>query len=160
MEIIKKTIKGLEPYKADNLGNIYGLKGQKLKTWSRGKNRAYSCLDIKGKTYSVHRLVAFAFGLIDSLNFDGTMVDHINEVKDDNRLVNLQPISNSDNIRKSNGGDMSLPKGVSLIKSRGLYRYTEYPEGYPKGKIIKHSKDLNKLIEFISERNNEFKIKR
>jgi hypothetical protein len=62
-------------------------------------------------------------------------------------------LSNSQNVRKSKGGDLSLPKGVSYIKTKELFRYTTYndPVNYPKGKIIKHSKDLNKLLKFISD---------
>ncbi len=154
MEVIKKTIKGLEPYQVDNMGNVYGFNGLKLKSWGRGKNKDYLGVDIFNKTRSVHRLVAYAFGLIDSLEYDGRMIDHINEIKKDNRLVNLQVLTNSQNIRKSRGGDMSLPKGVSFIKREGIYRYTVYGDKkHPKGKIIKHSKDLNYLLEFIDNYN-------
>ena len=153
-KLIKKSIVGLEPYKADNLGNIYGLKGQKLKPYGRGKNRAYLGVDIGEKTYSVNRLVAYAFGLIDSLEFNGIMIDHINEIKSDNRVVNLQPLTNSQNIRKSKGGDMSLPKGVSYIKKSKRYRFTVYTDKrYPKGKGIKSSKSLEEILEFVKNYN-------
>tara|TARA_R110000822_G_scaffold191459_1_gene330159 strand:+ start:38 stop:493 length:456 start_codon:yes stop_codon:yes gene_type:complete len=149
----KKEIKGLEPYMADDKGNIYGLSDNVLKPIYRGRNKAYAGVDIYGKTYSVHRLVAYAFGLLSSIEYDGNMIDHINEVKDDNSLSNLQRLNNSQNVRKSKGGDLSLPKGVSYIKSRNHFRYTEYGDSnYPKGKIIKSSKDIDYLLNFIKER--------
>ena len=144
-------LKDLSPYKVDSDGNVYGFNNKKLKPFTRGKGRAYECVSLFGKTYSVHRLVAYGFGLISKLKYTGEQIDHINEVKNDNRLNNLQVLSNSENVRKSKGGNLSLPKGVSYIKSRNLYRYTSYvdPINFPKGKIVKHSKDLGKLIKFI-----------
>ena len=85
----KKEIKGLEPYMADDKGNIYGLSDNVLKPIYRGRNKAYAGVDIYGKTYSVHRLVAYAFGLLSSIEYDGNMIDHINEVKDDTTLASL-----------------------------------------------------------------------
>ena len=93
MELKINDIKGLEPYKADSLGNIYGLKGQILKPYGRGKKIKYEAVDVYGKTYSVHRLVAYAFGILEDLDFNGLMIDHINEVKNDNRIENLQVIN-------------------------------------------------------------------
>ena len=146
----KVQLKGLGPYEVDSEGNVYGKKGDILKPYNRGKKRAYLAVDLFKKTYSVHRLIAYGFGLIDEIKYDGRQVDHINEVKNDNRLENLQVLTNSQNVRKSKGGDLSLPEGVSYIKSRNHYRYTIYDEhNYPKGKIIKSNKDLSELIKFI-----------
>ena len=149
----KVKLEGLEPYEVDSDGNIYGFNGKVLKPYGRGKGKAYGAITIFGKHLSVHRLVAYGFGLIESLEYDGKQIDHINEIKNDNRLSNLQVLSNSKNVRKSKGGDLSLPKGVSYIKTRGLFRYTTYndPVNYPKGKIIKSSRDLNKLLKFIAD---------
>lgn len=149
----KVKLKGLEPYEVDDSGNVYGLKGQILKPYGRGKNRAYKTVSLFRKAYSVHRLVAYGFGLIDSLKYSGNQIDHINEIKTDNRLSNLQVLTNSQNVRKSKGGCMNLPKGVSLIKKIGLYRYTTYDdlENFPKGRVVKHSKSLDELIKFINE---------
>ena len=152
MELKINDIKGFEPYKADSLGNIYGLKGQVLKPYTRGKKRSYEAVDLYGKTYSVHRLVAYAFGLLDDLYFDGLMIDHINEIKTDNRLENLQVLSNYENIKKSLSGNVHLPKGVSYVSTKGYYKYTIYDgKKYPKGKSIKHSKSLEKILEFVND---------
>lgn len=154
MELKINDIKGLEPYKADSLGNIYGLKGQILKPYGRGRKRKYESVDIYGKTYSVHRLVAYAFGLLDDLDFNGLMIDHINDIKEDNRVENLQVLSNYENIKKSLSGNVHLPKGVSYISTKGYYRYSIYDSiKYPKGKSIKHSKSLEKILDFVKEYN-------
>ena len=149
----KVKLEGLEPYEVDSDGNVYGFNGKVLKPYHRGKEMQYECVSIFKKNTSVHRLVAYGFGLIESLEYDGKQIDHINEVKDDNRLSNLQVLSNSKNVRKSKGGDLSLPKGVCYMKTSDSFRYTTYddPVNYPKGKIIKHSKDLNKLLKFIAD---------
>ena len=148
-----KTIKELSPYSVDSEGNVYGLKGQKLKPYKRGKG--YLAVDCFGKTYSVHRLVLCGFGII-PLEYNGMVVDHINEIKTDNRLENLQVIENYKNVKKSLSGRIELPKGVSYIKYQSLYRYTEYDrKNYPKGRILKSSKDLDKLLLFIEKRKNE-----
>ena len=155
MELKINDIKGLEPYKADSLGNIYGLKGQILKPCGRGKKRKYEAVSIYGKSYSVHRLVAYAFGILEDLDFKGLMIDHINEVKNDNRIENLQVLRNFENVKKSLSGNIHLPKGVSYIKKVGSYRYSTYDDSnYPKGKIIKHSKSLENLLEFIEKQSN------
>mgnify|MGYP003655986898 CR=1 FL=1 len=151
MEYKRVKIQGHERYEIDTNGIIYGLKGQPLKYWKRGKG--YYCCQLNGKTVSPHRLAAIAFlGL--SEEFDGRVVDHINEDKLDNRVENLQVLTNSENVRKSLGGDMSLPKGVSRLKSTGLYKYTIYTDKkYPKGKIVKSSKDLDTLLQYIQQYN-------
>lgn len=151
MQYKRVKIQGHERYEIDTNGVIYGLKGQPLKYWIRGKG--YYCCQLDGKTVSPHRLVAIAFlGL--PYNFNGLVVDHINEDKLDNRVNNLQILTNSENLRKSLGGDMSLPKGVSQLKSTGLYKYTIYTnKKYPKGQIVKSSKDLNTLLQFIKNHN-------
>jgi len=89
------------------------LKGKYLKP---GLNNSYKDVNLslnnKRKTFRVHQLVAMAF-----LNHkpDGTMkvcVDHLNNIKTDNRLENLQLISNRENTSKDRKGS-SKYTGVS-----------------------------------------------
>ena len=50
------------------------------------------------KGYSVHRFVYECFnGIIP----DGKVIDHVNNIKDDNRLCNLQLMSHQENCKKS-----------------------------------------------------------
>ena len=63
---------------------------------------------IKEKTISVHKLVAICFlGHNDS---NGLVVDHINEIKSDNNVNNLQLVTSRENTSRSI--NKNLPTGV------------------------------------------------
>ena len=62
-------------------------------------NSGYIQLNINGKCYTKHRLIAMQFIENDD-PLNKTEVDHINSNKLDNRIDNLQWISHSDNLRK------------------------------------------------------------
>lgn len=75
---------------------------------------------INGKRYSLHRMAW--------LYFYGRMpvgdIDHINGVRDDNRIVNLRECSRSKNCmnKKINKNNMSGAKGVGWHKQSGKWR--------------------------------------
>jgi len=112
-----KDIPGLEKkYQVSNLGNVKSLK-RYVKHNSGGlkvvnerilryviKNRGYKHVVLmkngKHKGYYIHQLVAMAF-LGHTPNGHKLVVDHINEDKLDNRVENLQLISNKENVIKS-----------------------------------------------------------
>tara|TARA_R110000796_G_scaffold18022_1_gene54906 strand:+ start:71 stop:568 length:498 start_codon:yes stop_codon:yes gene_type:complete len=123
---IWKEVKGYEGlYKVSNLGNIKSLpkkgnpKGKILKPCLTGIGRDYLgvCLfkDKKGKTRTIHQLVAEAF-LNHTPNGHELVVDHINNVKTDNRLENLQLITARRNSSKDRKGGSSKYTGVSWSK--------------------------------------------
>ena len=106
MEEIWKDIKGYEGiYQVSNKGNIKRLK-RVVNTWNAYKtlderklklsicNRYYS-VGLKGKSYSVHRLVAKAF-IPNPEN--KPQVNHKNENKLDNRVENLEWCSAKENV--------------------------------------------------------------
>jgi hypothetical protein len=105
MKEIWKDIPGYEGrYQASNQGRIKSLVSNIIMKQQLGK-RGYYCVDLslngKRKNYTVHKLVAMCFL---SHEPDGTMnlvIDHINNDKLDNRIHNLQLISNRDNLIKS-----------------------------------------------------------
>lgn len=75
------------------------------------------------KYYLVHRLVAETF--IPNNNLFTTTVNHKNEVKTDNRVENLEWLSNEDNIRYSNAGSKNYKaKPVRCVETGQVFGST------------------------------------
>ena len=99
-----KDIEGFEGYQVSNQGNIRSLKGKEpkiLKPYDNGYGYLYINLYKNNKMYAkrVHKLVAEAF--IPNTEEGKTEVNHINGNKTDNRLINLEFVSRSENIKHS-----------------------------------------------------------
>ena len=96
------------------------LKGVELKYHynHKGYKKVGLCKNGKSKNIAIHILVAITF--LDKDYRDKKLVcDHINNVKTDNRLCNLQLISNRDNITKQPIG--AIPY-VGVSKSGNKFR--------------------------------------
>jgi hypothetical protein len=95
------------------------LKGKMIKPYL-GSN-GYFRVKIARKNRLVHQLLAEAF-----LNHipcgHKIVVDHINNIQTDNRLVNLQLISNRENSSKDKKGGTSKFVGVSYLKRDKKWR--------------------------------------
>jgi hypothetical protein len=134
MEEIFKDIPGYEGmYQVSNLGRIKSFKWEKEKILKQGKTKfgyPQICLTIKlKKTYPIHKLVAIVF-----LNnkTDGTqkiVIDHINNNKLDNRLENLQLISQRENSSKDRKNKTSKYTGVCWDKNRNKWISSIYING-------------------------------
>jgi hypothetical protein len=124
---IWKTIPDYEDYQVSSLGNVKSLKWGKeriLKTAldSKGYFNVVILKDKKQKSFRIHKLVAMAFL---GHTPDGTnkiVVDHINNVRTDNRLENLQLITNRENCCKDKRDGSSSFAGVSWHKKSGKWR--------------------------------------
>lgn len=103
-------------YRVSDQGNIYSLYRRRIIKGSYDKNGYLSvalAIDKKVKYMRLHRVVAMAFipnpyGL--------PCVNHINEVKDDNRATNLEWITHKDNDNHGTRNErMSQTKKVNPV---------------------------------------------
>lgn len=87
-------------------------------TWSNG--RGYTLIHVKNKLYQAHRIaMLLSYGFYG----EGLEVDHINHIRDDNRLPNLRFVTRTDNKRNQtrNSNNTSGVTGVSYNKARRKY---------------------------------------
>lgn len=110
-------------YQVSNLGRVKSLGNDKtrkekiLKSSSDGKGYLKFCLNSnqKRKTIRIHQLVAITF-LNHAPCGHELVIDHINDNRSDNRVDNLQIVTQRFNVRKTQGCDSSNYKGVSWNK--------------------------------------------
>ena len=96
-----KEVKGFEDYQVSNLGNVKSLKRGKIilikkETCVKGYYRVALFKDGVRKYFSLSRLVAEVF--IPNLE-NKPQVNHINGIKTDNRLENLEWNTQSENMK-------------------------------------------------------------
>lgn len=78
-------------------GRIYSTKRNRFLAERKVKSR-YKKVFIQNKMISIHRVIATTFEVGDLTKRDAT-VNHINGDKHDNRLENIEVLSQADNIR-------------------------------------------------------------
>ncbi len=127
MKEIYKDIEGYEGhYQVSNLGNVKSFKNNKERILKPGIDTdGYKivglCKNGKQKTFKVHKLVAMTF-LGHKRQGLNEVVDHIDNVKTNNRLDNLQLISHRENTSKDRKGGTSEYVGVCWDKSKNKWR--------------------------------------
>jgi len=92
-----KRIKGHDMYEISNMGRIISFK-LKRPYLMKINIKEYSSIIIDNTSYNIHRLVAINF--IDNLDLNKNIVNHINGDKNDNREVNLEWVTSSQNTKK------------------------------------------------------------
>ena len=155
-----KDIPEYEGYQASNLGRIKSLEridalGHKRKEKilkpsidHKGYYRVCLYKNSIGKRYYVHRLVWIAFnGTIP----EDLQVNHINEIKSDNRLDNLNLMTAKENLNYGSRNERSAKKQINGKKSKTVLQFTlegilikEYPSinqierelGFDQGNIV------------------------
>lgn len=112
----------------DALGHIRrkqaGIMVQKLTA------TGYNQVQVAGTWRNVHRMVAEVFiGLPN--NADKMVVDHINNIKTDNRVTNLQWLTQSGNVQKA-FKDGRVPEQSEEHKDKSRKRFLKINEGHKK----------------------------
>lgn len=144
-EEIWKEIQGFEgEYAISNKGNVKNLKSGRI--LGGGYNsRGYKFVNLKGKEYTVHRLVALAF--IDNPN-NLPQVNHIDENKKNNNVSNLEWCSASYNTNYSTHKRCCKINQLTLdgefVKIWESSHQIERETGYDQGYIIKCCKGKRK----------------
>ena len=91
-----------------------------LEAGTQRKLSGYLTVSVHGRDYSVHRIVMLmCYGFYG----EGLEVDHINHVRNDNRLVNLRFVTHGENMRNKSVSSKSTTgvTGVSFLKARKKY---------------------------------------
>jgi hypothetical protein len=178
-EEIWKDIPGYEGlYQASSLGKIKSLKynsGKKEKELiACDDGKGYLCLGLnknkKRNTFKVHKLIAMTF-LNHIPNGHKTVIDHINNNRKDNRVCNLQLITNRENSSKDRSNYTSKYVGVFWYKRKNKWCSKIHIEGktYDLGsfkteieayevyqKVLKNWTE-NKIKPIIREKSSKYK---
>jgi hypothetical protein len=127
---IWKSIKGYEDlYEVSNLGRINSLftrKGKimKPKIEKDGYLRIGFWKDGKQKYFNVHRLVAEVF--LPKKEDYQNQINHINKIKSDNRVENLEWVSNIENHFHKNIDNNTTSKYVGVAWNKSKNKWTSY----------------------------------
>lgn len=130
---IWKPVKNYPDYYISNLGNVKSLKLNKIRNLKLSKNNdgyLQVGLSNKGylKTFHIHKLVAVAF--LDHIPCGLKLViNHINFNKTDNRVENLEIVSNRENSNMKHLKSSSKYIGVSWDKQKNKWRSSIYING-------------------------------
>ena len=116
-----KDVVGYEGlYEVSDLGRVRNARGsiRKCRISKHGYSRLNLSKNSKKRTFKVHQLVAMGFlGHVMGNGTAGLVVDHIDNNKLNNRVDNLQLITNRENLSKDKSGGSSKYVGVTWCKN-------------------------------------------
>lgn len=122
-----KDVKNYEGYyQVSNLGRVRSLRFNKVKLLKQSVNHSgYSYVNLpknkKPLTFTIHRLVAVAFLNHTPCGYK-LVVNHVNFNKLDNRVENLELVSNRENCNKKHIKSSSKYTGVTYFKRDNKWR--------------------------------------
>lgn len=132
MEEIWVKINGYEYYFVSNKGNVKNLKSGREKTLKPWLNNGYLIVQLslngKSKKYGVHQLVAIGF-LNHSRCGLKMVVNHINFNRIDNRVENLEVVTQRENSNKKHLNNSSKFVGVIYNKKYNYWISNIWHEG-------------------------------
>lgn len=113
-------------YLVSDLGNVISLfkseRRELTKTLNhKGYYRVALSMNSKMRRVFIHRLVVQEFLNHHTYNSMDLVIDHINEIKTDNRLENLRLITNRENCSRSKKNKTSQYTGVTWHKQRNKW---------------------------------------
>lgn len=114
--LTQQYVRNMLVYKEGTGSFVYRFNGAKA---GFKRDSGYISVSLEGVHYKAHRLVwLYVVGRLPD------EIDHINGIRDDNRIVNLREVSRQENARNlSKGcGNTSGVIGVSYVKKKGVYR--------------------------------------
>lgn len=154
---IWKDIKGFEGlYKISNLGRVMNKKDRILKTFAQGEYDGIHLMK-KGKRYNkkIHRLVAEAF--IENPE-NKREVDHINTIKNDNRVENLRwvtPKENMNNPLTRKNLSEGISKRVVCLNTNKIFKSITEASKYCNTSASYISLCCNNKVDYAGELNGE-----
>lgn len=147
MSELWKEIKGYEGfYEISNKGNVRNFKTKyilKQFTNNKGYNYVHLSVNYKGKAISVHRLVALNF--IDNPE-NKPQVNHINGIKTDNRIENLEWVTCSENITHSYKNGMQRMKWDKELIRRNAKSHYKKVRNIEKNIIFDSVSEASKVL--------------
>lgn len=136
-------------YTIDNFGNIYSYKSNKyLKPFidRDGYKRIELTVSKKiTKKFYIHRLVAATF--VPGRSYDRNIVNHKNNIKDDNFEYNLEWVTNSENDRHAFRNQLRKPTNVSFTRKQIVIVCKLLEQGLTNKEILAHLTGSDNIYE-------------
>ena len=116
---IYRNINGYVNYNVSNIGNVKNVSTQKILKPYLGKDGYLYITFFDNKKFKLHRLITTAF--IENPE-NKPFVDHKNNNRIDNNILNLRWCTLSENAMNSKKRNTTLVKGVSFHKGNNKWR--------------------------------------
>lgn len=133
-------------------GKVYSIKSKIFlkPTYNNEKYLRITLIDNnkKRKTFMVHRLV---YEVFNEEIPEGLQVDHINGIRDDNRLINLRLFTNKENSQNRHHLDIYK----ECDKQRSLKENKEKRKEYKKKYYEEHKEEIKKQRQIYYQENKE-----
>jgi hypothetical protein len=127
--LIGEDRKKNEDFVVSNYGRIFSIRDNRLVKLYPNDKTGYLYFYLskfgasKFETMNVHRAVALSWlPYPNDLKDDYAVVDHINEIKTDNRVTNLQWITHQENVTRATAQERKVESLKKTVETRKLLR--------------------------------------